>query len=81
MIRRFLKWALRTRSQIGEWYTSLRVENVKGRYFRNGYWFKPLYGPYGNYPQAFTASQMPDSYLRLTFSPESKLIDFKKVRR
>ena len=38
-------------------------------------------GPYGNYPQAFTASQMPDSYLRLTFSPENKLIDFKKVRR
>ena len=38
-------------------------------------------GPYGSYPQTYTVSQMPDFYLQLTFSPENKLVSFKKVRR
>jgi hypothetical protein len=62
-------------TRVCEWRTS------KGGISGMGTGSSLYMGPYGNYPQAFTASQMPDSYLRLTFSPESKLIDFKKVRR
>lgn len=62
-------------TRVCEWRTS------KGGISGMGTGTSLYMGPYGNYPQAFTASQMPDSYLRLTFSPENKLISFKKVRR
>lgn len=62
-------------TRVCEWRTA--KGGATGMGFGGGFWG----GPYGYYPQSYSVSEFPDRYLRLIFSPEGKLTEWKKVSR